>query len=130
MITAGENPPNPVEMLSSLRMERLLASLRGAYDYVLLDLPPVTEVSDALAIASKVDGMLLVVRQDYCDRIVLSETLQQFDFLNAKILGIVFNCAREHAGVYYGKGYYRYYYGRYRKGYGYGYGYNRGNRKK
>ena len=42
VICAGENPPNPVEMLSSLRMERLLASLREAYDYILLDLPPVT----------------------------------------------------------------------------------------
>ena len=129
VISAGENPPNPVEMLSSLRMERLLASLKDVYDYVVLDLPPVTEVTDAMAIAPKVDGMLLVVRQNYCDRIVLSETVQQFEFINAKILGIVFNCTVEHAGKYYGNGYYkryyrRRYYKRYGKGYGYGYGYN------
>ena len=129
VISAGENPPNPVEMLSSLRMERLLAGLREVYDYIILDLPPVTEVTDAMAIAPKADGMLLVVRQNYCDRIVLSETVQQFEFINAKILGVVFNCTSEHAGKYYGKGYYKHYYRRryyrrYSKNYGYGYGYN------
>lgn len=134
VISAGENPPNPVEMLSSLRMERLLGSLRDVYDYVILDLPPVTEVTDAMAIAPKTDGMLLVVRQNYCDRIVLSETVQQFDFINARILGVVFNCTSEHAGKYYGKGYYKRYYRRYyrrygkRYGYGYGYGYNNENK--
>lgn len=112
VISAGENPPNPVEMLSSLRMERILNSLRNAYDYVLLDLPPVTEVTDAMAIAPKADGMLLVVRQNYCDRILLGDTVQQLDFINAKILGIVFNCAVEHVGKYYGKNYYKHYYKR------------------
>ena len=136
VISAGENPPNPVEMLSSLRMERLLGSLREVYDYIVLDLPPVTEVTDAMAIAPKADGMLLVVRQNYCDRIVLSETVQQFEFINAKILGVVFNCTSEHAGKYYGNGYYKRYYRRYYKrygkrygyGYGYGYGYNNENK--
>ena len=129
VISAGENPPNPVEMLSSLRMERILNSLRDNYDYILLDLPPVSEVTDAMAVAPKVDGMLLVVRQNYCDRILLSDTVQQFSFINAKILGVVFNCTSEHAGKYYGNGYYkryyrRRYYKRYGKSYGYGYGYS------
>lgn len=124
VISAGENPPNPVEMLSSLRMERLLDNLREAYDYILLDLPPVSEVTDAMAIAPKTDGMLLVVRQDYCDRIVLNETVQQFAFINAKVLGVVFNCTSENRGKYYGKSYYkRYYRRRYYKRYK-GYGYN------
>lgn len=121
VITAGENPPNPVEMLSSLRMERLLSGLRDAYDYILLDLPPVMEVTDAMAVAPKVDGILLVVRQDYCDRIALGDTVQQFEFVNGKILGVVFNCTSEFGGKYYGNGYYkrRYkgkYYRRYSKG--------------
>ena len=120
VICAGENPPNPVEMLSSLRMERLLTSLREAYDYVILDLPPVMEVTDAMAVASKVDGMLLVVRQHYCDRIALNDTVQQFAFVNAKILGVVFNCTIDQNGIYYGKGYYkRRYGGRYYRRYSY-----------
>lgn len=112
-ISAGENPPNPMEMLSSLRMERLLGSLRDAYDYVILDLPPISEVTDAMAVAPRVDGMLLVVRQNYCDRVVLRDTVQQFAFIEAKILGIVFNCTGEHKGKHYGRVYYSRY-GKYR----------------
>ncbi|MBR7178975.1 MAG: polysaccharide biosynthesis tyrosine autokinase [Oscillospiraceae bacterium] len=123
VISAGENPPNPMEMLSSLRMERLLGSLREAYDYVILDLPPMTEVTDAMAVAPKVDGMLLVVRQNYCDRIVLKDTAQQFAFIDAKILGIVFNCTSEYSGKYCGKVYYTPYYKRYYRRYSRDYGY-------
>ena len=95
-------------------MDKALMSLRKVYDYIILDLPPVGEVSDAMAVANKTDGMLLVVRQNYCDRLVLSETSQQFDFIDAKILGVVFNCTGEGVGKY-SKGYYKKYYGRYRK---------------
>ena len=97
-------------------MERMLTQLRQKYDYVVLDLPPVGEVTDAMAVAKKVDGMLLVVRQNYCDRVVLSEAARQFAFINSKILGLVFNCTVEHGGNYskgYYKGHYRKYYRRY-----------------
>ena len=88
--------------------------MRKVYDYVILDLPPVGEVSDAMAIAKETDGRLLVVRQNYCDRIVLAEAVNQFDFINAKTLGVVFNATQENGG----KGYYKKYYKRYYKGYG------------
>lgn len=116
VITAGQNPPNPVELLSSDRMQRCLNKLREAYDYVILDLPPVGEVSDAMAVANGTDGMLLVVRQNYCDSVVLTETERQFQFIHAKILGVVFNCTNEHGGNY-GKGYYKRYYKRYYRRY-------------
>ena len=116
-ITAGQNPPNPVELLSSARMEKLLQLLKSNYDYIILDLPPVCEVSDAVAVAKKTDGILLVVRQNACDRNALSDTVQQFKFIDAKILGVVYNCVEETGG----KGYYKKYYnGKYRK-YGRGY---------
>ena len=113
VIAAGQNPPNPVELLSSERMRKALSSMRRVYDYVILDLPPVGEVSDALAIAKETDGMLLVVRQNYCDRNMLADTARQFEFINAKTLGVVFNCTSENSG----KGYYKRYYKRYYKGY-------------
>lgn len=118
VITAGENPPNPIELLSSKRMAAVLKSLRKSYDYIILDLPPVGEVSDALAVAKETDGILLVVRQNYCDRVSLGETVRQFAFMNSKILGIVFNCTSEYGGKYgknYYKRYYRGYYKHYRK---------------
>ena len=114
-ISSGRTPPNPMELLSSVRMERMVNKLRENYDYIILDLPPVGEVGDALAAAKLTNGMLIVVRQNYCDRIVLNSAIRQFEFVDAKILGIVLNCASE-TGVGYGKYYKKYYkksYGKY-----------------
>lgn len=122
VISAGMNPPNPIELLSSTRMKAALRSMRKVYDYVVLDLPPIGEVSDALAVANDTDGMLLVVRENYCDRISLSETVRQFEFINAKILGAVVNCTNEHTGKY-GKRYYK------RYGYKYASHYENNDRK-
>lgn len=116
VISAGQNPPNPVELLSSERMKKALSMLSKTYDYVILDLPPVGEVSDAMAVAKETDGMLLVVRQNYCDRVALAEAVRQFEFIHSKILGTVFNCTSEHGGNY-GKGYYKRYYKGYSKSY-------------
>lgn len=121
VISAGQNPPNPIELLSSERMKKALEAMRNAYDYVILDLPPVCEVSDAMAVAKQTDGMLLVVRENYCDRMVLSEAVRQFAFIDAKMLGVVLNCTTEHGGNYgkgYNKRYYKRYYKHYRKYYG------------
>lgn len=112
VIAAGQNPPNPIELLSSGKMTKLLEQLRQRYDYVILDLPPVSEVSDAMAVAKATDGMLLVVRQNYCDRVVLKDAVRQFAFIDTKILGVVYNCTTEN-GARYGKGYYRKYYRKY-----------------
>ena len=115
VVSAGQNPPNPVELLSSARMDKMMEILKKAYDYVILDLPPVGEVSDAMSVAKKTDGILLVVRQNACDRYALADTVRQFEFIEARILGIVFNCVTEPTG----SGYYKKYYGgRYGKYYG------------
>lgn len=100
VIAAGRIPPNPIELLSSGRMEKMLAILRESYDYIILDLPPVGEVSDALAVANMTDGILMVVRQNFCNRIAWEDTVRQFAFVGAKILGIVYNCSTENTGIY------------------------------
>ena len=116
VIAAGQNPPNPIELLSSDRMVKFLNRLREKFDYIILDLPPVGEVSDAMAVAKETDGMLLEVRQNYCDRVVLKEAVRQFAFIDAKILGVIYNCTTEYSGGY-GKSYYKRYYRRYYKSY-------------
>ena len=109
VISAGRIPPNPMELLSSEKMEKLLERLRGHYDYIILDLPPVEEVGDALAAAKYLDGVLMVVRQNGCDRISLSNATRQFEFLGTRILGVVFNGISSERGKY--NKYYRKYYG-------------------
>lgn len=118
VIASGQNPPNPIELLSSPRMAKLLTKLRETYDYVILDLPPISEVSDALAIAKETDGMLLVVRQHHCDRNALFAAIRQIDFVDGRVLGVVYNCANEEGKGY---GYYKKYYRRYYSRYGYRY---------
>ncbi len=125
VISAGRTPPNPMELLSSARMAKTIEHLRQNYDYIILDLPPVGEVGDALAVAKLTDGMLLVVRQNYCNRLALGAAVRQFEFVDTKMLGVVYNCASE-GGAGYGKGYYKRYY----KKYGYGYQSAAKNQKK
>ena len=108
VISSGDNPPNPIELLSSSKMERVLCELKNSYDYIIIDLPPVGEVSDAMVAAKLTDGILLVVRQDYCNSIALTSAVSQFEFIETRILGVVMNCVNEETGKYsrYGRGYY------------------------
>ncbi len=120
VIPAGDIPPNAVELLSSDRMKRMMDDLRKMYDVIILDLPPIKEVSDAMVVSKISDGMLLVARENYCDRVLLSTSVKQFEFVNAKILGVVLNCAKERDenNRKYGKYYSRYYgYGKKTKSY-------------
>lgn len=92
VLPSGEIPPNPSELLSSVKMEKILSLLAEEYDYIIIDLPPISAVSDGLAIANLLNGMLIVVRPDYCDQHALAETIRQMEFLKVKILGFVMNC--------------------------------------
>ena len=111
----GRTPPNPMELLSSAKMEKMLTVLREKYDYIILDLPPVCEVGDALVASKLTDGMLMIARQNLCDRIVLNTAVRQLEFVDGKILGVVLNCAREEGAAYVRKYYKRYYRKRYSK---------------
>lgn len=121
VITSGDIPPNPSELLGSRQMQDLLKDYANDFDFILLDLPPVTAVSDALVISRLADGMVMVVRQDYASRRVLGEAMRQLQYVQARVLGFVMT----HAGA--GGGKYRY--KKYGRNYGYGYGYGYGQKK-
>lgn len=112
IITAGTIPPNPIELLSSDRMKEAITAFREFYDYIILDFPPVTEVSDAVAAAKLVDGILMVTRKDYCNRTALGFAVRQFEFVDVRILGIVMNyvsTGKKGYGGIYGKYHTKYY---------------------
>lgn len=117
VISSGHNPPNPIELLSSTKMKKAIEQLREYFDYILLDLPPVGEVSDAMVAARLANGILLVVRQDYCNTAAIMSAVSQFEFIDSRILGIVLNCVSDESRTYYryGKKYGKYY-SRYRGG--------------
>jgi capsular exopolysaccharide synthesis family protein len=127
VITAGEIPPNPSEMLSSKRMEQVVEVLSKSFDYIIVDLPPVTAVSDALAVSRLLSGMLVVVRRDYCDQHALAETIRQMELMDVKVLGFVFNGGNSLKSKY--KRYSYKYKKSYKYAYGYGYGYGKRPKK-
>lgn len=91
LITAGDPPPNPVELLGSSRMKLVLDALSQRYDYIILDLPPVNLVADPLVISKYLDGMILVLRHAYTKRREVLEAVRQLKFVNAHIVGFIYN---------------------------------------
>ncbi len=112
ILTSGDIPPNPSELLTSNRMAKLVEQLKADYDYIVIDLPPVTAVSDALAISRFLDGVVLVVRGGVSDQQMLAEALRQLDMVNVRILGFIYRdmgTGGKKYGNRYGKKYYKYY---------------------
>ena len=105
VMTAGDIPPNPSELLGSEKMVSLLKAVSGDYDFIVIDLPPVNIVSDALTILNIVDGIIAVVRQNYASRIALKRCMRQLSLNKEKFLGFVMVDAKESSKEYgkYGK---------------------------
>ena len=95
IIPGGDVPQNPSELLNSKRMSSLLQTLSTAYDYIVLDLPPVGAVVDAVSVAREIDGMLVVIRENTCPRGLLADCMQQLDYAGVNLLGFVVNGALE-----------------------------------
>ncbi len=117
LLPGGHIPPDATMLLQSSAMKKLINRLKGSYEYIIIDLPPVTAVTDAVILSEVVDGYLVVVRHKVTDYRAVSDTIEQLRFAEGNILGFIYNdYAAE--GSKYGYGY-----GGYGgSGYGYGYG--------
>lgn len=113
---------NASELMGSKQLADLVAALEKIFDYVVIDVPPVGIVSDALEMKDYVGGLVFVVRQDYAKVSKILDSISLFGYSKIKILGCIFNMA---SGVLSTRGYGRYGYNSY-GGYGsygsYGYG--------
>lgn len=87
VIPAGAVPPNPSELLHSSRMQELLTMLKQNYDYVLLDAPPVTVVTDAAVVGCMTDGALLVVRSRFASARTIRQAKTKLETVGIRILG-------------------------------------------
>jgi polysaccharide biosynthesis transport protein len=111
LLPSGPTPPNPAELLNGARSQQIFAELRGRFDLVLVDSPPILPVTDAAVLAKDADAVLLVVaafRTKSGDLLRASEKLAQ---VNARVVGVVLNEATRQAAGYYraygtGQGYY------------------------
>ncbi len=101
VLTSGQLPPNPAEILGSKRMSEILAALLEHADMLLFDAPPLLAVTDAAVLSSKVDGVLLVVSAGKTKRESAKKAQLQLEKINARILGAVVNNVKAEKGAQY-----------------------------
>jgi capsular exopolysaccharide synthesis family protein len=109
VLLSGPKPPNPSELLGSVQMARLLATLTQRFDYVVIDAPPLLPVTDAAVLAAVADGAVLVMRYGKTSRDHVAQAIRSLKAVDARLLGTVLNFVprRKLTGA---------------SGYGYGYG--------
>jgi capsular exopolysaccharide synthesis family protein len=98
ILPSGELPPNPAELAGSEHMRKMLRALAEQADLVLLDSPPLLPVTDAMALAQAVDGVLLVVVPGHTQRQVARQAVESLRQVGANLVGVVFNAAPAHNG--------------------------------
>ena len=109
VLPSGNLPPNPAELLNSQKMNLVIQQAKEKTDFVIMDSPPVLAVTDACVLASRVDGVLLVVRAGKAKKTLLQETIKRLKHVNANLLGVVVNGVNLKRSSYYYRTYYPYY---------------------
>ncbi len=117
ILTCGPRPDNPSEMLLSPEFEQLLEYVRAAFDFVVIDSPPILAVTDPASVAARADGVIVTLRLAKRSRDLAKRAVDQLQNVGANILGVVVNGVDSVESY----GYRSYSYG----GYGYG-GYGQG----
>lgn len=103
VLTSGPLPPNPADVVGSRRMEEVIAALAEKADQVFFDTPPVVAVTDAAVLATKVDGVLLVVSAGKTRREYARSAVQRLEQIHARLVGTVLTNVQMGAGF---QGYY------------------------
>jgi len=105
IIPCGKSPPNPAEILASQKMEALLREIERRADIVLCDSPPLAAVTDPMLLATRLDGIILVVKHRVTNKQIASNIVDQLKKANVNIIGVIMNQTLLTRG----NGYYQYY---------------------
>ena len=119
VLPVGVIPPNPTELVADERFKQIIARLKGEYDYVFLDCPPIEIVADTQIIDQYADRTLFVIRAGLCERSMLSELNSLYEENKYNNLALILNGTEISKSGYFGNKY-GYHYGHYGH-YGYGY---------
>ncbi len=134
LLPGGYLPPDPTGLLHSDRFDEMINTLRGQYDCVIVDLPPVKVVPDALIVAGKMTGIVVVIESGFSNGHAVRDTVNSLEGIGATVIGAVLNGTetksrmRRRKFSKRGDGYgykYGYSYGGKKNGYAYGYGYGK-----
>jgi tyrosine-protein kinase Etk/Wzc len=100
ILAAGALPPNPSELLASPLMNDFIVEIASRFDVILIDSPPVLPVTDAVVLATRVDGVVLVYQLGRIGRAVLRRAKTHLDNVRAAIRGIVLNDVKAEVSAY------------------------------
>lgn len=89
ILYSGKESSNPIGLISSKRMAEFLETCSESYDYIILDTPPVTVVSDAVLLSDKVNGYVMAARADYSNVNALSEAIETVKNVGGEVFGVV-----------------------------------------
>lgn len=120
VLPVGSIPPNPTELLETKKFADLLQSLRSAFDYIIIDCPPIEVVADAQIVDQYVDRTFFIIRAGLLERSMIPELDRLYNDKRYKNMAFALNGTHNEKSGYYKHSY------RYGYGYGYGYGYNYG----
>ena len=130
VLTAGANVANPIALLRSQIMSQLLREWEVAYDYVLIDTPPIGAMADAQSLVHQVDGVMMVTGINRVTQKAIVNTLEVLQSSNCNLMGFIANMVEKDLD-YYSYSYYSHYYNQSSNGNGNGNGHNgNGNGKK
>jgi len=113
VLPAGPQASQPAELLSSRSMQDIMQALRGRFDYLVLDSPPVLLVTDATILSTLVDGVVIVVESRVTRRSALDRARRILEASGGRVLGTVLNKVDVRLDGYYGlklQRYYRFYF--------------------
>lgn len=108
VLTSGQIPPNPSELLGSQAMGELLTALQDSFDVVIIDAPPLIPVTDATVLAQKVGGVVVVVGTTKIKSHDFEKSLSSLNLVKANVLGIVLNLLPAKGPDAYAQNYYSY----------------------
>ncbi len=112
IITSGLIPPNTSELLNSSRMNEILAQVKDSYDIALIDSSPVLPTTDAVIVATKADGVVMIYQVGQVARGALKRAKTQLENAKATVIGVVLNGLKPETGKdYKDYGYYGYFHG-------------------
>jgi capsular exopolysaccharide synthesis family protein len=100
LIPAGATPPNPMILLESHKMAKLLQEWYQIYDYVLIDTPPIVGITDAQSLAPKMDGVVLVTAIEKATKQAIARAMEILKINNCKVVGILVNLVDKNDNTY------------------------------
>jgi polysaccharide biosynthesis transport protein len=109
ILAAGRVPPNPAELLMSEKLADMLMQLRGMFDRIIIDSPPVNPITDAVILSTRVDGTVFVVRSFKTTLEQVRHAVRSLADVKAHVLGVILNAVDLGKLEYKYSYYYRYY---------------------